>query len=529
MAGTSVEAGSNLAGQIQSAVQPKLMENGWVAEENDTTLSEYVTMMIVNGKDLQSVRSELGGDLLGVGEDDAAVGEFAQWLFEFVNSLAVPQQAPAQQQEQPQAAQTVQDAQMEDTAASTEAVPTGPKSMRNGNSTPRGGRGGRLLGQMNRNMDRSNDLPENLRKIRGAAGGQTGRINSHAGRDGAPRGPRGASNAARGIQRAMNGGRGAHHNNMNAMGGGMGFGMPNGQMDPQQQMQLMQMMEMQANMLAQVMQNNGQVSPMSRGGFQQQRGRGRGNARGRGDRQQTSSELHAVDGKMPMGALTDSKPAHADGMDIDGEDQSNSKFSVMCKFNHNCSNPGCGFAHSTPASTTPISVDLSETCTFGSACKNFKCHARHPSPAQAHGGGGGGGGGIKAVCKFYPNCTNPNCMFEHPAGAACRNGADCTVPGCKFTHTTIVCKYNPCSRPTCPFKHADGQKRGNFQDKVWTADGADGANGNGKADRFADFNKQSEGAAEELILPGQQAEEANGNGFKQEEAIKQEQSDGIVT
>ncbi|EGP86896.1 uncharacterized protein MYCGRDRAFT_100443 [Zymoseptoria tritici IPO323] len=529
MAGTSVEAGSNLAGQIQSAVQPKLMENGWVAEENDTTLSEYVTMMIVNGKDLQSVRSELGGDLLGVGEDDAAVGEFAQWLFEFVNSLAVPQQAPAQQEEQPQAAPIVQDAQMEDTAASTEAVPTGPKSMRNGNSTPRGGRGGRLLGQMNRNMDRSNDLPDNLRKIRGAAGGQTGRINSHAGRDGAPRGPRGASNAARGIQLAMNGGRGAHHNNMNAMGGGMGFGMPNGQMDPQQQMQLMQMMEMQANMLAQVMQNNGQMSPMSRGGFQQQRGRGRGNARGRGDRQQTSSELHAVDGKMPMGALTDSKPAHADGMEIDGEDQSNSKFSVMCKFNHNCSNPGCGFAHSTPASTTPISVDLSETCTFGSACKNFKCHARHPSPAQAHGGGGGGGGGIKAVCKFYPNCTNPNCMFEHPAGAACRNGADCTVPGCKFTHTTIVCKYNPCSRPTCPFKHADGQKRGNFQDKVWTADGVDGANGNGKADRFADFNKQSEGAAEELILPGQQAVEANGNGFKQEEAIKQEQSEGIVT
>jgi hypothetical protein len=320
---------------------------------------------------------------------------------------------------------------------------------------------------------------------------------------------------ANGIQRAMGGGRGGHHNNMNPMGG---MGMANGQMNPQQQMQLMQMMEMQANILAQVMQNGGQMSPMGRGGFQQ-RGRGRGNARGRGGREQASHELHAVDGKMPMGALTDSKPAHADGMDIDGDEQSNSKFSVMCKFNHHCTNPSCGFAHSTPASTTPISVDLSETCTFGAACKNFKCHARHPSPAQAHGGGGGGPPGIKAVCKFYPNCTNPNCMFEHPAGAACRNGADCTVPNCKFTHTTIVCKYNPCSRPACPFKHVEGQKRGNFQDKVWTADGAEGSNG--KAERFADFNKQNEGQAEELILPGQ---------MDVKEEVKQEQQgESIVT
>ena len=62
MAGVQVEAGSDLAQAIQSAVQPKLIENGWVAEENDTTLSEYVTMMMVNGKDLQGVASELGGD-----------------------------------------------------------------------------------------------------------------------------------------------------------------------------------------------------------------------------------------------------------------------------------------------------------------------------------------------------------------------------------------------------------------------------------------------------------------------------------
>ena len=53
----------------------------------------------------------------------------------------------------------------------------------------------------------------------------------------------------------------------------------------------------------------------------------------------------------------------------------------------------------------------------------------------------------------------------------CRNGADCTREGCKFTHVNITCKYNPCLSAACPYKHAEGQKRGAFNDKVWVADG----------------------------------------------------------
>lgn len=560
MASASVEAGSGLAAQIQSAVQPKLMENGWVVEENDTTLSEYVTMMVVNGKDLQGVMSELGGDLLGVGEDDAAVGEFARWLFQYAQSLQAPQQQQAQPQQQQQGAQpvqTVQDAQMEDSANGGDAPyvktrsypqyyshgfatpaqqffyvqqwrqqhfynnqltysayrPTGPKSMRNGNANgPRGGRGGRMLGQMNRNMDRS-ELPDNLRKIRGAAGIQAGRINSHA--DRAPRGPRGNSNVASGIQRAMNGGRGAHNtNNMNG-GGGM---MANGQMNPQQQMQLMQMMEMQANILAQAMQANGGQMPFmnnsGRGGFQQRGGRGgRGNAQSRGGGHHpapAAKVLHAENGKMPLGALGSSKPAVAsngDSMDLDdgGANRPQPKFSTMCRFNQSCSNPSCDFAHQNPTSTTPVNVDMNETCTFGASCKNFKCTARHPSPAQSH----STSQGLQVDCKFWPHCTNAACPFRHGSAAPCRNGPDCKVEGCTFAHSKIQCRFNPCTNSRCTFKHEPGQKAGagkKFEDKVWSKGAF-----------------ETEEGKEELILPGQQQDGAAGGGFEQ---VKEEKMDG---
>lgn len=101
----------------------------------------------------------------------------------------------------------------------------------------------------------------------------------------------------------------------------------------------------------------------------------------------------------------------------------------------------------------------------------------------------------------------------------CRNGADCAVPGCKFTHSKIACRYKPCTKPHCPFKHGEGQK-GVFKDKVWTA-GGDGVpditdEDAGTSDRFAGF-QQNEGL-EELILPGQhqQQQEQQGDGTEGE-------------
>ncbi|EME42555.1 hypothetical protein DOTSEDRAFT_73414 [Dothistroma septosporum NZE10] len=495
MAAASVDAGSDLQNAIQAAVQPKLMENGWVAEENDTTLSEYVTMMIVNGKDVAGVKSELGGDLLGVGEDDAAVGQFAEWLFNTVQALSAPQQqeqmseAPQQDQQLQQISST-QDAQMEDSTASADAPPTGPRSMRNGNAEK--GRGNRMLRQMNNSLGRTNDLPDKLSRIKGAAGVGAGRIDSHRGRDAAPRGPRNNS-VAQGVQRMMNSGRGGHQNGVNNNNNNLFNG---GQIRADQQMQFMQMMEVQANMVAQLLQQqNGGLPQNGRGGHQQRGGRGargRGGARGGANQQ---NALHAVDGKLPDGPLP-SGP-NGSGMDIDaGNGHPGDIFSTACKFNTTCNNPTCPFAHQSPAVTTPISIDLTDTCTHGVACTNTKCTARHPSPAQRN--QHHAAGGLASVdCKFYPNCANPTCPYRHPTAKPCRNGPDCTTPGCTFAHAKIMCRYNPCTNAHCTFKHAEGQKRGKFDDKVWTANGGE------KIDRFADLSKHNEGN-EELIRPDQQ-------------------------
>lgn len=86
----TVVAGTPLATAIQQAVQPKLLQNGWVAEENDQTLAEYILMMLVNGKTEQELGPELGADLLGIGEDDPTVAEFVGWLFHQVKALGAP-------------------------------------------------------------------------------------------------------------------------------------------------------------------------------------------------------------------------------------------------------------------------------------------------------------------------------------------------------------------------------------------------------------------------------------------------------
>ncbi|KAK4898286.1 oxygen-dependent protoporphyrinogen oxidase [Elasticomyces elasticus] len=564
MAPFTLEAGSPLATAIQSAAQAKLIENGWAPEESDTTLSEYVTMMLVNGKDEQGVRSELGGELLGVGEEDEMVAAFVGWLFGEARRLsAVGSGGDAgggdegmgmDDGEGAPVTTTTMEAQ-ESEAAGDEAMgeagavdgaPSGPKAMRDpaqqsptrsNNSQPtRGGRGrgNRMLGQLNRNMDRnSSSQPDDpLRRIKGAASG-SGRIDGHANRQqNAPRGPRGGA-LANGVQRAMNGGRGGGRGGM-AMGGGMGMGGMNGMdmnaMPQEQQAMMMQMMEMQANMMATMMANGGSLpgSPgmpnqngIGGGGFPPRGGRGgrsmadrisgRG-GRGGGARNGAVSQ-NGTDGEGSTG-----------GMDIDRplEPEKKPLFDTMCKFNLKCLNPDCGFAHQSPANTRPgISLDMSDTCSYGPACQNTKCLSRHPSPALRNNGGpavgyGGAsgfaaGGKAEVVCRFYPNCSaGAACPFKHPDTRPCRNGADCSVEGCGFAHSSIACRYNPCVRAECPYKHAAGQRRGAFSDKVWTAE--DGSAGiMGKSDRFAEL-AEGEGAGEELILPGK------GNGEAMEEA-----------
>src|SRR5579862_5625665 len=122
-----------------------------------------------------------------------------------------------------------------------EDSPTGPKSMRNNGSH----RNSRLMGQISKAMDRSNDSV--LHRVRPQQG--TERINSHSSEP--PKGPRSAQ--AR-VQRPPIGrGPGMMQN------GVPGAALMN--MTPQQQMQLFAMYEEQARMMSQI------LSPHQQQGF----------------------------------------------------------------------------------------------------------------------------------------------------------------------------------------------------------------------------------------------------------------------
>lgn len=486
-----------LAQRLNDAIQPKLVEIGWSSGGvDDSALSEYIILMLVNGKTQEQIAAELAGDLLNLGPDDPGARDFAQWLFERVEYLSQEENGIATQEQMEDDSGT-QDAEMGD-GADTAGVnmyaypcscidgsmqsgrkdtnccsPTGPKSMRTGGGGNDRGRDKRMLGHLGKAMDRSSDSV--LHRIRGHGGHE--RVNTHT--RAPPTGPRG--NFGRGGRGGM--GRG----NLAAPSG------PPGKMTPQQQMQLFSMLEEQSRMMAslftpqqqQMMANGGMpMNGMGNGFAGQQQGkslfdrvqpnRGRGGSHMNGHRPVANNAPVAPTSAMDMELTPAHEPPSAD---------------ATCKFNLTCTNKDCKFAHQSPAAPPGTAIDVTDTCSFGAACKNRKCTARHPSPAQkvAH--------QVEQDCKFFPNCTNPRCPFRHPSMPLCRNGADCTTPNCKFTHVQTKCKFNPCLNPACAFKHEEGQKRGKFDDKVWVAAEREHVSER----KFVDENNP----VEELIVPGQ--------------------------
>lgn len=76
-----VVSGTPLAERLQGAVQSKLGEVGW-STGDDQSLSEYIILMLVNGKTQQQIADDLAVDLLGLEPQDPSVLEFTRWLFE---------------------------------------------------------------------------------------------------------------------------------------------------------------------------------------------------------------------------------------------------------------------------------------------------------------------------------------------------------------------------------------------------------------------------------------------------------------
>jgi hypothetical protein len=381
--------------------------------------------------------------------------------------------------------------------------------MRNGSGaqSTRPARGGRMLNQLNRSMNRNDDSA--LHRVRGGVGG-IGRINSHAGS--APRGPRG-QNIGRGIE-AMANGRGMGNANMNVGPGmngmngmPMGGGMPGmasmanqngmsggGMLNAQQQMALMQMYEQQAQMMQQIFSAGAPAAPgyVNPNFNHNSRGGPKKSLQQRMDRPQrggmhNSAKFTKKDGQDE--AMGDGAAAHGDSMDVETTrpDQS----STMCRFNLKCSNPDCAFVHQSPAAPPATPVDMNDTCDFGAACKNKKCVGKHPSPAQRQ------KFQSEQECAFWPNCRDPeNCPYKHPTERPCRNGGDCSVQDCPYYHTTIKCKFNPCLNPRCTFKHEPGQKKNTTNKWVAQKEGEE-------KEHVSERKFVDEDMPEEPIIPGQ--------------------------
>jgi hypothetical protein len=509
---------SPLAQALESAIQPKLIEVGWTSGGGDeSSLSEYIMLLLSTGKTQDQIATELSGDLLNLGPDDPGARDFSQWLFEQVailNSQSTGGIA-GDVRSQSDTLNGTQDAEMEEASdiGSTNVYPipslnlspysfsfypspklcrlttysnhrpTGPKSMRTGGSKPRDKR---MFGQLAKAMDRSSDAFLHRR----TQGGNE-RVNSHRA---PPTGPR--QTTIRGGARMMN----------NRQNNGMhGMSMPQAQaattitnMSPQDQAAFYALFEQQTRLMAQVLGPEQQQRMMGAGGHfnpaLMNGGSSQQSGRSLFDRVQANPHRPQKNfRKGPGEHRTGGTPSSSMDVEMSSQEklEDNPELSpdTICKYNLYCTNKDCKFAHQSPAAKPGATIDVTDTCSFGAACKNFKCTGRHPSPAQklAH--------ATETECKFYPNCTNARCPFKHPQMPPCRNGADCTTENCKFAHSKIVCRFNPCLNADCLFKHADGQKRGKFEDKVWVADDK---KEHVSERKFVD----DEGGEEELILPG---------------------------
>lgn len=318
--------------------------------------------------------------------------------------------------------------------------------MRNSNNGAPGNR--RMMNQLSRAMERRPDDRDALHRIRP----QGDRIDKNNKFNNAPRGPMGN----RGNLNRFNNNRGGPQNRMNGRNNN-NFGMPgfNGNMTPEQQMQFYQMFQQQAQMMTPFMGGPPPPMPLNNGGMRGGRGNhmgnngfnmahhgGNGPHGGRGGFQNQNFQHHRnhnqnnnnngslferiqappdLSQPPPDEAMNDDHPNADENMGDTASTTSkhNSKpEEVPCKFGTGCTKAECIFGHPTPAAphNRGILYVSGERCPFGTSCKNRKCTGSHPSPAAVpnfH--SGGGAKKIDQDCKFFPNCTNPNCPFRQYA------------------------------------------------------------------------------------------------------------------
>lgn len=86
----TIELETPLADALTSAIQPKLEQYGFATGgADDAALTEYIILMLVNGKNQEEVAGELSTDLLGIDPNEPGLLEFSAWLFSTIDTLSV--------------------------------------------------------------------------------------------------------------------------------------------------------------------------------------------------------------------------------------------------------------------------------------------------------------------------------------------------------------------------------------------------------------------------------------------------------
>ncbi|KZV92787.1 hypothetical protein EXIGLDRAFT_68080 [Exidia glandulosa HHB12029] len=469
----SLNMGDDASRVLQTSIQKELARLGYIENESDPVMAEYITIMLINSKTPEQITAELT-DLIGAEYDSA----FTTWLFdEFAKASgdsapAAEPSSPARdaEPEEPEAPQVIQ-AHYDDSRSrgpprqgalfqhAMNGLPAaGQKrsaSMRS--PSPSGERGPP-------NKARRTDLPTGPRALR------DDRPRSLADR----LGPAPPPQAHDQVQ--------ARINALTAQGGpppGMmgGPGMMNPMAGPMNPIAMQEMMAAQMALMTHVAMNMGLVGPGGQflqpgqqppgPGFQQQQGAfppggspqrgrgaapvGRGRGRGRGGfnggpSHEHSSAESSSPAPTPVAAPQPVAAAPAPAFTPPERPQS----PTICKFGVKCTNPGCRWSHPSPVATAESGVVLSaEACEKGKDCKDKDCIKSHTSPAVAN----------PSTAAFVPKPTQAPKPAPSASRVPCKFGAACTRAGCTFQHpapppSTKACRFgSACTRADCTFQH----------------------------------------------------------------------------
>ncbi|WWC89218.1 uncharacterized protein L201_004136 [Kwoniella dendrophila CBS 6074] len=422
---SGISLNTEQSAQLQATIQKELERREW-AEPEDNVMAEYITVLLANGSARERVQTEMD-DLVGSDFDSA----FLDWLFASAKKvIAVPSPSPA--------------------PVSTTPAPTAPTAPTAQSSAPRSqpgsGSGSRLL---NTALAPLSSQPEkrkasDMSNSNQQDGNQNKKRNSDIGLS-APSGPRNMGNEGKSLADRLTGAPNGNGNNLRGRGvgirgmaGGRGGNMGGGHMGfrpnfqqqqnqqqpgfsqsgfnqpfiPQGQQEMVaQMMMMQAsmaqmnNMVATMMQERQQQQMQLQQVQQQQQQQQASASSGKPARPPavkvphgTKLGDHSVSGIPPKSSATP------------GPIPDKPTSTALCRFSIGCSNSRCSFSHPSPVADEKTGMVLSEEpCESGKECKDAECIKSHVSPAATL---GDSAGPSRLLCK-YQNCTNPSCPFRH--------------------------------------------------------------------------------------------------------------------